>query len=118
MKDLAKRAWGKLHGDRRRPPPPSDAERLLLLRCAWAALSGLGADWLLASAAARPVRGDRQDPVRFFRAAAAYQAWERAAGEPAETEEDRREAKRQLRELLARVDLPGELRRRQPTGAT
>ncbi len=109
VKDLARRAWGVLHGQRR-PRAPSHAERLLLLRCAWLALrTDLGERWLLAAAKARPLRGDRQDPVRFFHAAAAYQWWERAAGEPAEEPEERREARRQFRELLGRVDLPAEL---------
>lgn len=112
MKDLARRAWGKLHGDRRHPPRPDARERLLLLRCAWLALaSALGERWMIDSAAARPARGERLDPLRFFQAAAAYQAWERAGGEPAETDEERREARRQFRAMLARVDLPEELRR-------
>ncbi len=83
----------------------------MLLRYAGLALgSDLGERWLLAAAKARPLRADRQDPIRFFQAAAAYQAWERAAGEPAEEPDQRREARRFFRDLLARVDLPAELR--------
>jgi DNA-binding transcriptional ArsR family regulator len=115
VKDLARRAWAKLHGERRRAPRPDPHQRLLLLRCAWLALaSDLGDRWLIASAAARPLRGERQDPLRFFTAAAAYQAWERATGQPPEEPEERREAKRQLREMLGRVALPEELARREP----
>lgn len=110
VKQLARRAWAAIHAARRRPPRPEHGERLLLLRCAWLALvSDLGERWLMAAAQARPLRGDRQDPLRFFTAAAAYQAWQRATGEPAETDDERREARRQLRDLLARVTLPAEL---------
>lgn len=112
VKALAGRAWQRLHGDTRYPPKASDQERLLLLRCAQLALSSeLGEAWLMAAAAARPLRGDRQDRVRFFHAAAAYQAWERATGEPPE-EPDRRAAKQRLRRALAGIDLPESLRRR------
>jgi hypothetical protein len=86
-----------------------------LLRLAQLALTtDLGEAWLLAAAAARPLRGDRQDPVRFFQAAAAYQAWEHAAGEPPD-EPDRSAAKQRLRRALARVDLPRELLSRSNT---
>jgi len=115
VKDLARKAWRRLHGDTRYPPAPSDRDRLLLLRLAQLALTtDLGEAWLLAAAAARPLRGDRQDPVRFFQAAAAYQAWEHAAGEPPD-EPDRSAAKQRLRRALARVDLPRELLSRSNT---
>jgi len=112
VKELARQAWSAMHASRK-PPRPEPAARLLFLRCAWLALgTELGARWLLSAARARPLRGERLDPVRFFQAAAAYQAWERVAGEPAETDDERREARRQLRELLARVNLPRELLQR------
>ena len=113
--DLARRTWQRIHAETRYTPGTSDRERLLLLRYAWLALSSeLGDAWLLASAAARPMRGDRQDPRRFFEAAAAYQAWELAAGEPPDDHE-RRAAKQRLRRALAAVDLPEQLRRRRAT---
>lgn len=112
VKSLGQEAWLRIHGDTRYPPKPSDHDRLLLLRYAQLALSSeLGEAWLMTSAAARPLRGDRQDRVRFFHAAAAYQAWERATGEPPE-EPDRRAAKQRLRRALAGVDLPESLVRR------
>ncbi|NLG44808.1 MAG: hypothetical protein GX547_16320 [Phycisphaerae bacterium] len=107
--DLARAVWGRIHSETRYPPRVAPAQRLLLLRLATLALaSDLGDAWLHSAAAARPLRGDRHDRTRFFHAAAAYQAWELAAGQPPE-EADRRRAKARLHRALAAVDLPAEL---------
>jgi len=118
VKELAGRAWRKIHAPSRYPPRADRRERTLLLRCALLALGHFGERWILSAAAARPLRGERQDPIGFFRAAAAYQAWEQQTDTRPDTPEEQAQAKREFRDLLHAIELPAELARRNPERTT
>lgn len=92
---------------KKRPPDRSDRE--LLIRCAYLAMQHWGEHWLRAAARARPVDKPPREPLAFFRAAAAYHAYEHLTCERAEGKEDRQAAKKGFADVLRQIKLPPEV---------
>ena len=111
VKDLARRAWQRLHGTNK-PRRPNPFERRRMFGLAALALStDLGEPWLMAAAAERPApgAGPVRSPLAWLVAVAANHAWALAVGEPAEDAETRATAGTLLKRALSAVVLPESL---------
>ena len=109
--DLARKTYSTIHGHSR-PPRISDHDRATVVRCAYLAVAHWGEDWLHRAATARPTGRAPDRPMAFFRAAAAYAAYEEVTGERAETEDERQDARKGFAVVLRCIDLPPALTER------
>jgi hypothetical protein len=100
-----------------RPPKINEHDRAMMLRLAFLAATEWGADWLTTAAKAKPPGGGRpNNPMAFFRAAAAYHGWEHLVGSRPETPADRAEARQSLAEVLSAIAVPTQLLSQWPSG--
>ncbi|MDY0169428.1 MAG: hypothetical protein RBS80_22990 [Thermoguttaceae bacterium] len=117
VRALARETYRTILGKRHRPRV-SDNDRLLLIRCAYLALEHWGESWLRETAQARPGSEPANRPMAFFRAVAAYTAWEHLCGERADTPDERDQARKTFRTLLSAIPVPPELTERKSDAGT